>query len=168
MHTVIPSQAAPRGGNILDSTAPQIRRGKEREQPKKRKPTPLRKVITREKEERKKNTVDGGAEATKNESSGGAEATKEVTDNELEAAKIETGVVQLPSIETVEVTNDETDEEEVTNNETEVGICCEELDSPLKPHPPINTKPSLRPVKPHPPNNAGLLKPSIHNRKFRE
>lgn len=31
-------------GNVLDSTAPAMRRGKEREEPKAKKPTPLRKV----------------------------------------------------------------------------------------------------------------------------
>ncbi len=35
-------------GNALDSSAPAVRRGKEREQPKKKKPTALRKVTRRQ------------------------------------------------------------------------------------------------------------------------
>ena len=37
-------QQASVSGNVLDSTAPVMRRGKERETPKHKKPTPLRKV----------------------------------------------------------------------------------------------------------------------------
>lgn len=40
--------------NVLDSSAPLVRRGKERESPKKKKPSALKKVITKEKEEKRK------------------------------------------------------------------------------------------------------------------
>ncbi|CAH1790315.1 unnamed protein product [Owenia fusiformis] len=40
--------------NMLDSSAPMVKRGKERETPKAKKPSPLKKVILKEREERKK------------------------------------------------------------------------------------------------------------------
>lgn len=40
--------------NPLDSSAPTVKRGKERETPKSKKPSPLKKVILKEREERKK------------------------------------------------------------------------------------------------------------------
>ena len=40
-------------GNALDSTAPAVRRGKEREKPKKKRPSKMRKIITAEKAAKK-------------------------------------------------------------------------------------------------------------------
>lgn len=40
--------------NILDSTAPLIKRGKERETPAKKRPSALKKVILKEREEKKR------------------------------------------------------------------------------------------------------------------
>ncbi|XP_003382852.1 PREDICTED: selenocysteine insertion sequence-binding protein 2-like [Amphimedon queenslandica] len=45
--------------NVLDSSAPSVMRGKERETPKKRKPSSLRKIIDKEREERKKQAGEG-------------------------------------------------------------------------------------------------------------
>ncbi len=68
---------------MLDSTAPQLRRGKEREQPKKRKPTPLRKIINKEKEKRKTNpTVEETNEESKDDSVDTAKDESEVHDTE--------------------------------------------------------------------------------------
>lgn len=40
--------------NILDSTAPLVKRGKERETPAKKRPSALKKVILKEREEKKR------------------------------------------------------------------------------------------------------------------
>ncbi|XP_064394353.1 selenocysteine insertion sequence-binding protein 2-like [Halichondria panicea] len=77
------AKVVPRGGNMLDSTAPQLRRGKEREQPKKRKPTPLRKIINKEKEKRKTNpTIEATNEESKDDSVDTAKDESEVHDTE--------------------------------------------------------------------------------------
>ena len=51
---VLSSTKAPPVRNTLDSTAPTIKRGKEREKPKKKRPTKLRKIILDERAERQK------------------------------------------------------------------------------------------------------------------
>ncbi|XP_021354906.1 selenocysteine insertion sequence-binding protein 2-like, partial [Mizuhopecten yessoensis] len=47
-------QKGVRPHNMLDSSAPMLKRGKERENPKPKKPSPLKKVILKEREEKKK------------------------------------------------------------------------------------------------------------------
>jgi selenocysteine insertion sequence-binding protein 2 len=51
----------PTGGtrNVLDSSAPVIMRGKEKETPKKKKPSSLRKIVDKEKNERKQLMSEG-------------------------------------------------------------------------------------------------------------
>uniref|UniRef100_S4RC34 SECIS binding protein 2 n=1 Tax=Petromyzon marinus TaxID=7757 RepID=S4RC34_PETMA len=98
--SVLPTSKSERGGpvphNPLDSSAPAVKRGKERETPRAKKPTTLKKVILKEREERKRRRlceerglvyVPGGdlpasdADARKDE---GGEETEAETESELE------------------------------------------------------------------------------------
>ena len=51
--TATTSKISKRAGNVLDSTAPTVRRGKERERPKKKRKTLIKKLILKAREEKK-------------------------------------------------------------------------------------------------------------------
>lgn len=139
-------EAKQRSGNALDSSAPTVRRGKERETPKKKRPSALRKVssgiityslnfstlsnieflfqvITKEKTDRKQDL----GKATIVEETGQSEARAEINDPEEEQASYEEPVVPV-----------------VTPRSDHQVVVTEQV-SPLAPAP-----------------------RSIHNRKFRE
>ena len=62
LSTVINGEKAPRTqskpvGNALDATAPAVRRGKEREKPKKKRPSKMRKIISAERAAKRKSQL---------------------------------------------------------------------------------------------------------------
>ena len=133
-------------GNILDSTAPQVRRGKEREKPKKRKPTPLRKVIDKEKAARKNMSSLKAANHNSNDCIV-EEANNDISDCTMEEANDDTNNC------TMEEANDDTNDctMEEANDDTNNSPLEEANDDTDKPHP----------------FSFGPTKPG-HNRRFRE
>lgn len=144
-------------GNLLDSTAPLQKRGKEREVPKTKKPSPLKKVILKEREQRKRlRLLDGDP------------------DSASSIAGSKTGGVGMIGGES-ELSQEALSSKSEGTDEGEVGVTAElsaDL-SPISQTSPISMSPAS-------PGNSGVSSPSagslgrdpvimkIHSRRFRE
>ncbi|KAK3705417.1 hypothetical protein RRG08_033996 [Elysia crispata] len=144
-------------GNVLDSTAPLQKRGKEREIPRAKKPSPLKKVILKEREQRKRLRLLDGDPDTASGISGSKSGGVGIIGGESELSQ-----------EALSSKSEGTDE-------GEVGVTAElsaDL-SPISQTSPISMSPAS-------PGNSGVSSPSagsigrdpvimkIHSRRFRE
>ncbi|XP_024419123.1 selenocysteine insertion sequence-binding protein 2 isoform X5 [Desmodus rotundus] len=104
--------------NPLDSSAPLMKKGKQREVPKTKKPTSLKKIILKEREERKQqrlqeNTVSPEADDTQDVESGGDDLALEQAPGKTEVSACTTPAVENNSEELLE-----------TEIHKEVATCC--------------------------------------------
>ncbi|XP_072560943.1 uncharacterized protein secisbp2 isoform X2 [Paramormyrops kingsleyae] len=142
--------------NPLDSTSPLVKKGKQREVPKAKKPTPLKRIILKEREERKQKRLleERGLDAP-------------VSDPKLSAEEVELdGVVS------------ESDEHGPSGDDEPCEDNPEELGPPDAEQPdaeqPADTKPEQveveqQPSKESTPGEADAIQhPKIHSRKFRD
>lgn len=139
--------------NPLDSTCPLVKKGKQREVPKAKKPTPLKRVILREREERKQNRLleerDPARVAT-------------------EAEEKETSNSENPS-ETSHADHDQHLHTNIDDNPELVGTEESECDQPGSPshHKLDDSMSENATLKSWNPNSNPNL-PKIHSRKFRD
>lgn len=138
--------------NPLDSTCPSVKKGKQREVPKAKKPTPLKRVILREREERKQNRLleerDPSRVATE-------AVEKETSENPSEAS--------LPEQEHLESNADD--------NAEDIGVKDSEIEQPASPSDDklddgLSENPTLQTEIPN--SNPISKVPKIHSRKFRD
>ncbi|XP_018599612.1 selenocysteine insertion sequence-binding protein 2-like isoform X2 [Scleropages formosus] len=132
--------------NPLDSTSPLVKKGKQREVPKAKKPTPLKRIILKEREERKRNRLLEERGLLPPAADSGP------CSNEV--------VVQLESLQLEEIVHSSTDvtEESMT---VQVDLCTQ--DDPAQAEigeQPTNDGSSLE--------TALVQRPKIHSRKFRD
>ncbi|XP_069034395.1 selenocysteine insertion sequence-binding protein 2 isoform X1 [Embiotoca jacksoni] len=151
--------------NPLDSTSPLVKKGKQREVPKAKKPTPLKKVILKEREERKQRRLleERGLlpedestlanEATEEEEQGDADADADV-DADVDAdADADVDATD----EFVSPTEGSDDQPELNSSDQIAGEADEETDKDE------TIQQQTTSPEPNPPNA-----PKIHSRKFRD
>ncbi|XP_026178033.1 selenocysteine insertion sequence-binding protein 2 [Mastacembelus armatus] len=130
--------------NPLDSTSPLVKKGKQREVPKAKKPTPLKKVILKEREERKRRRLQ--------EERGLPENECKPTNDTMEEEQCDTTATDVVESPTEELDDQSelhgTDQEVKEGMETEKGETIEQQTTPLVACP--------------------LNQPKIHSRKFRD
>ncbi|XP_068422756.1 selenocysteine insertion sequence-binding protein 2 isoform X2 [Clinocottus analis] len=142
--------------NPLDSTSPLVKKGKQREVPKAKKPTPLKKVILKEREERKqKRLLDERGLLPECEFKAASDAAEEGEEVEEEEEQCETKATA--SDEVGSPTEELDDQSEFNGTNQEVKEADEEVDKEE-----IVEQQSISPV-PCPAN-----RPKIHSRKFRD
>ncbi|KAM8885389.1 selenocysteine insertion sequence-binding protein 2-like [Spinachia spinachia] len=143
--------------NPLDSTSPLVKKGKQREVPKAKKPTPLKKVILKEREERKQKRL---------QEERGLPLECEFTpahDDDVDAAEEKVEVEEEEEEESVERKATASDEVGSPKEELEGQLDINSRDQMVKAHEDeIVEQRSVSPV-PCPPS-----RPKIHSRKFRD
>ncbi|XP_056603222.1 selenocysteine insertion sequence-binding protein 2-like isoform X2 [Triplophysa dalaica] len=134
--------------NPLDSTCPLVKKGKQREVPKAKKPTPLKRVILKEREERKQNRLL----------------------EERDPARLVTEAVEMETSENPSDTSLPDQDQHLTSDNPEL-VCIEEpeSDQPISesndtPDNDVVENPTLLSCNPE--SNPNL--PKIHSRKFRD
>uniref|UniRef100_UPI003F7B58D8 SECIS binding protein 2 isoform 3 n=1 Tax=Danio rerio TaxID=7955 RepID=UPI003F7B58D8 len=138
--------------NPLDSTCPSVKKGKQREVPKAKKPTPLKRVILREREERKQNRLLEERDPSRVATEAGE---KETSENPSEAS--------LPEQEHLESNADD--------NAEDIGVKDSEIEQPASPSDDklddgLSENPTLQTEIPN--SNPISKVPKIHSRKFRD
>ncbi|XP_018418806.1 PREDICTED: selenocysteine insertion sequence-binding protein 2 [Nanorana parkeri] len=131
--------------NPLDSSAPMVKKGKQREVPKAKKPTSLKKIILKEREQRKQ--LQGSVPQ---------EAAQKVVEDHLDDAE---GTVECQDVVSEEPLCSESPEDMEEKMESEVG-CSASTNESLKNLPDAT---SVVPV-----NQVNTNLPKIHSRRFRE
>ncbi|XP_071259819.1 selenocysteine insertion sequence-binding protein 2 isoform X2 [Salvelinus alpinus] len=148
--------------NPLDSTSPLVKKGKQREVPKAKKPTPLKRVILKEREDRKQNRLleERALPFSSEESKMSGDITEELCEaigidqdqrdsTDVSSSPTSPSVLEEEQSEVHEETEKETETEEETVKETDT----EETEEPTNQSQP----------QPCPP-----FRPKIHSRKFRD
>lgn len=142
--------------NPLDSTSPLVKKGKQREVPRAKKPTPLKKIILKEREERKQRRL--------------LEEMGLLPENEVQPSDEAQEEEQCDTNITEEVGSPGEEDEEQTevNGTEEVDKEGEEEESAQEsnPNPTSNPNPNPDPDLNPDPNPAS--RPKIHSRKFRD
>ncbi|XP_058231369.1 selenocysteine insertion sequence-binding protein 2-like isoform X2 [Hemibagrus wyckioides] len=128
--------------NPLDSTCPLVKKGKQREVPKAKKPTPLKRVILKEREERKQNRLLEERDPTKITSEVGQEP--EASENLSESSSVQQSH-EATSDQSVAEEDDQTGSSEDLRNLVEENVQSKNVDS-----------------------NSNPNRPKIHSRKFRD
>lgn len=138
--------------NPLDSTCPSVKKGKQREVPKAKKPTPLKRVILREREERKQNRLLEERDPSRVATEAGEKETSE-----------DPSETTLPDQEHLDSNTDD--------NAEDSGIKDSEIEQPGSPSDDkldygLSENPTLQTEIPN--SNPIPKVPKIHSRKFRD
>ncbi|XP_068577175.1 selenocysteine insertion sequence-binding protein 2 [Cebidichthys violaceus] len=142
--------------NPLDSTSPLVKKGKQREVPKAKKPTPLKKVILKEREERKqKRLLEERGLLPENESKPANDAAEEEEEEEEEEEQCEANATA--SDEVGSPTEELDDQSELNGTNQPVKEADEEADKDK-----IVEQHTTSPVP------CPASRPKIHSRKFRD
>uniref|UniRef100_A0A8C8J787 Ribosomal protein eL8/eL30/eS12/Gadd45 domain-containing protein n=1 Tax=Oncorhynchus tshawytscha TaxID=74940 RepID=A0A8C8J787_ONCTS len=143
--------------NPLDSTSPLVKKGKQREVPKAKKPTPLKRVILKEREDRKQNRL--LEERALPPSSEESKMAGDITEELCEAIGIDQDQRDSTDVSSSPTSPSVLEEQSEVHGETE-GDTEEETEK--------ETEETEEPTNQSQPQPCPPFRPKIHSRKFRD